>query len=268
MLPRLDSNPEPPFDSVLVQSLDLVPISDTRLATAGRFGGTWMPPNARAVALISDIAGALIRSFLPRSQYPQDFCTFLQTLSRTPDGHLYFAMHENAQLGPPSLFSVFEPNRIHVYKLDTSLNVLCEHILDGFADNAYYYLNRIKATDDGGFILLGGRRDFNDPSGYFAAWAQKFGPEDCVVGIAEQPLAQQAVLFPNPGSEGFSLLLNGEARNGTLLVLDALGRSVGTAPIRQSQARFDARHLAAGAYLYRAVDAQGTVQAVGRWVKE
>lgn len=74
--------------------------------------------------------------------------------------------------------------------------------------------------------------------------------------------------FPNPGTDGFSLLLNGEARNGTLVVTDALGRQVGTTPIKQSQARFDARHLESGAYLYHAVDAQGVEQAVGRWVKE
>lgn len=267
-LPYFDQDPEPPFDSIPQDALDLVPISDLRFASSGRFGGTWSPPQARAAVSIADASGAMIRYFLPRSNFVQDFPPFLQGLAANGTGQLYFAMHENGQAAPPSLFSVFEPNRIHVYKLDTGLNVLCEHILDGFAENAYYYLNRIKATDDGGFLLLGGRRDFNDPSGYFAAWARKFGPDDCVVGIAEQPLAQQAVVFPNPGTEGFSLLLNGEARAGTLLVMDALGRHVGSASIRQSQARFDARHLAPGAYLYRAVDAQGTVQAVGRWVKE
>jgi len=85
-------------------------------------------------------------------------------------------MHENAQLGPPSLFSVSEPNRVHVYKLDTSLNVLCEHIVDGFLENAYYYLNRVKATDDGGFMLMGARRDLSDPSGYFEGRAQNSLP--------------------------------------------------------------------------------------------
>lgn len=265
-MPYLDQSP--PLDSVPQDALDLVPISNRRFASSGRLGGTWSPPRARSSVLIIDASGSLIRYFLPRSSFIQDFPPFLQGLAANGAGQLYFAVHENGQAAPPSLFSVFEPNRIHVYKLDTSLNVLCEHILDGFAENAYYYLNRIKATDDGGFLLLGGRRDFNDPSGYFAAWARKFGPEDCVVGIAEQPHAQQAVVFPNPGTEGFSLLLNGEARNGTLLVMDALGRHVGSAPIKQSQARFDARELAPGAYLYRAVDAQGAVQAVGRWVKE
>ncbi len=177
-------------------------------------------------------------------------------------------MHENAQLGPPSLFSVFEPNRIHVYKLDTSLNVLCEHILDGFAENAYYYLNRIKATDDGGFLLLGGRRDFNDPSGYFAAWAQKFGPDDCVVGIDEQPVQERANVFPNPGREGFTLLLNGEAIAGNVLLHDARGSLVGVTTMRQGQARIDANQLPSGLYLFRVQDTRGATVATGRWVKE
>jgi len=248
--------------------MDFVPISTTRFATAGRFGGTWSPPMARAAVVVSDTTGALIRSFRPRSTYPQDYTPFLQALSRTPDGNLYFAMHENAQLFPPNLFNVFEPNRLHVYKLDTSLNVLCEHIVDGFADNAYYYLNRIKATDDGGFMLMGGRRNFDDPSGYFEAWARKFGPSDCTVGVEERQTAAGATLFPNPGREGFTLLLNGEALQGTLLLHDALGRACGSVPIRQGQARFDAQALATGVYVYHAQDMKGRTLATGWWVKE
>jgi len=76
-MPHMDSSPEPPFDSVLVQSLDLVPISTDRFVTAGRFGGTWSPPAARAVAVVSDTTGSVIRSFMPRSTYPQDFSPFL-----------------------------------------------------------------------------------------------------------------------------------------------------------------------------------------------
>lgn len=265
-LAHLDQSPEPPFDTVPRGSLDFLPISASRFASSGHFGAI-SPPLRRAAVLVSDSLAAVHRLFLPRSEYPMDQPPFIQALSSTSEGNLWFAMHENAQLGPPSLFSVFEPNRIHVFKLDTSLNVLCEHLLDGFAENAYYYLNRIKATEDGGFLLLGGRRDLNDPSGYFAAWARKYGPDDCVVGITEKPPAD-AVIFPNPGREGFTLVLGGEAINGTLLVRDAMGRAVGRTLIRTGQARFDAFGLAAGVYVYRALDAQGALLAVGRWVKE
>ncbi len=266
LLPRVDR--APPFsDSLMVGVLDMTPISATRFAISGRFGSTWNPPAARAVVCIGDTTGATIRTWLPRSSYDQDFTPFLQGLTTAMDGNLWFAMHENAQLGPPSTYSVFEPNRIHVYKVDTSLNILCEHVLDGFADNAYYYITRIKATDDGGFILMGSRRDMSDPSGYFEAWAQKFAATDCSVGLSEA-VAEPAVLYPNPGREGFHLLLNGAAIAGALELLDATGRKVGQVPVQAGQAYFDARSLPAGLYLYRVLDRSGSAKATGRWVKE
>lgn len=263
----LDQDPEPPFDSIPWGTLDFVPISASRFATSGHFGPI-LPPRRRAAVLVSDSLATIQRLFLPRSTYPMDQPPFMQALSMGPDGNLFFAMLENAQLGPPSVFSVYEPNRIHVYKLDTSLNVLCEHILDGFAENAYYYLNRIKATDDGGFLLLGARRDFNDPGSYFAAWARKFSSLDCAVEVAELPAGQPSVVMPNPGREGFSMLLGGEAINGTLQVMDALGRLVGSSVIRQGQTYFDAQLLGSGLYVYQARDGQGLIRATGRWVKE
>lgn len=197
-----------------------------------------------------------------------DFPPYLQSLSATSDGSLFYAVHENFQFGLNPPWTPFEPNRTHVYKLDTSLNVLCEHILDGSVDNTYYFLNRIKATDDGGFILLGARRNLDDPSGYFEAWAQKFAASDCSVGLAEEQRTRQVVLFPNPGREGFTIVFNGETWSGDLELFDATGRLVSTTPIRTGQAQVRTYATAAGVYAYRALDKAGRVLATGRWVKE
>jgi len=94
------------------------------------------------------------------------------------------------------------------------------------------------------------------------------GTCDYTLGTPDISSSGGMVVFPNPGREGFTLLLGGEAINGTMLVLDALGRAVGSAPIRQGQSRFDAAGLAPGAYVYRALDAQAVPRATGWWVKE
>jgi hypothetical protein len=77
LLPRFDMDPEPPIDSIPGDVLDLVPISQTRFASSGRFGSI-IPPMARAAISIADTTGALIRGWLPRSSYPMDFTPFLQ----------------------------------------------------------------------------------------------------------------------------------------------------------------------------------------------
>lgn len=259
----LDVDPSPPFDSIPEGVLDLVPISRTRYATSGR-GGEGMFP----IVLISDSTREVFHHWLPRSTYTMDYPPFLQSLSQTQEGTLLYALHENYQYGTNPPYTPYEPDRIHVYKLDTSLNVLCEYIVDGFADNAYYTLHRIKASDDGGFILMGARRSFDDPSGYFEAWAQKFAATDCVTGMADSAHQREAVLFPNPSREGFTLMLSGEVVTGIVQVFDAAGRTTGSAPILGGQGYYDASGLPAGLYAYRVVDLRGEVRATGRWVKE
>jgi len=262
-LPSLDHDTIS-LDSIPEGVLDLVPISSTRYIVSGRgFGVDGTMP----LVIAADSAREVFHYWMPRSEYIMDFPPFLQSLSRTVDGELFYAVHENFQFGLSPPFTPFEPNRIHIYKVDTSLNIVCDHILDGFAENANYFVTRIKATDDGGFILMGSRRDMSDPSGYFEAWAQKFAAADCSVGLSEA-VAEPAVLYPNPGREGFHLLLNGAAIAGALELLDATGRKVGQVPVQAGQAYFDARSLPAGLYLYRVLDRSGSAKATGRWVKE
>lgn len=254
-------------DSALSGVLDMIPIDNDRLLSAGHYMNL-APDGYQTAVAIFDVNGAPQRTFLPQSSYYQDYPAIMSTVSDAGNGTLWFAMLENAQLGPPNLFSPFEPDRIHIYKLDTALNVLCDHLVDGFAENAYYYLNRIKATDDGGFLLLGGRRDFSEPAGKFHAWAQKFGAEDCVVGVHENAPLQAGVVYPNPGREGFTLLLTGAVLNGNVLLFDSHGAACQSGILRRSQAHLDTQDLATGLYLYRAMDEHGRILAQGRWLKE
>ena len=94
------------------------------------------------------------------------------------------------------------------------------------------------------------------------------GTCDFTLGVLEDLPDGELTITPNPGTDGFSLMLNGVSRNGNVFVLDALGRAVGSAPIRQGQARFDAQELPPGVFVYRATDLDGRLRATGRWVKE
>ena len=153
--------------------------------------------------------------------------------------------------------------------MDNDLNVLCEYELDGFATNMYYVPNRIKTTPDGGFVIIGGRKDMSDPNSNFVGWARKFNPTDCVVGVEESSGANNATIFPNPGTDGFSVLLSGPVLNrGSVQLYDATGAMVATTSMEQSAAKVDGRQLTVGLYLYRVVDQAGNLRASGRWVKQ
>ncbi|HRD53443.1 MAG TPA: T9SS type A sorting domain-containing protein [Flavobacteriales bacterium] len=94
------------------------------------------------------------------------------------------------------------------------------------------------------------------------------GACDYTLGVPEDLHGGTLTIMPNPGTDGFSLMLNGVSLNGNVFVLDALGRAVGSAPITQGHARFDARELPTGVFVYRATDLDGRMRATGRWVKE
>ncbi len=252
-------------DSVLVDCMYMTLLSGDTIISSGRFNSISSGMRTALVRFAPD--GTYAGTYLPRGDFFQDGPAGIQGHDLTYDGKLIFAMIENFFPGPPNYEMGTAPSRVRVYRLDTLLNVECEFLLDGFEDNAYYYLTRIKATSDGGAVLMGSRRDLNtmeQPRG----WIMKLGPDQCYTGLEEQSVYGESQVYPNPGSDGFTLLLNGPVlRRGRLLLYDAQGRSLAEYPIEHSVATVDARHLSSGMYLYRVLDQAGVPVVAGRWIK-
>ncbi|MCW5898747.1 MAG: T9SS type A sorting domain-containing protein [Flavobacteriales bacterium] len=255
-----------PPDSVLKDCMYMTLLEGDTIISSGRYNPISSGMRAALIRLAPD--GAYAGMFLPSGAFFQEGPAGIQGHDLTPDGKLLFARIENFFTGPPNYEVGVAPSRVRVYRLDTLLNVECEFLLDGFEDNAYYYLMRIKAASDGGALLMGSRRDLNtmeQPRG----WIMKLGPDQCYTGLGEHPVYGESQLYPNPGSDGFTLLLNGPVlRRGRLLLYDAQGREVAEYPINQSVAQVDARHLSSGMYLYRVLDPTGVPVDAGRWIKE
>lgn len=141
-------------------------------------------------------------------------------------------------------------------------------MIDGFAENVYYLLYRIKPMPDGGYLLLGGRWDFNNPQMDFAAWARKLGPDECFTGVDDGLAISAAFAYPNPGSDAVRFTLNGPQRTARAELFDARGRLVASDRLHHGQAEIDARALRSGMYFWRIVDAKGSLVGSGKWVKE
>ena len=265
--PHADPDPFITSDSLLGGALTLRPLSNGKYIVGGQIED--VNYDRRSAVYKIDDTGAVLAIFSPSTTYPNDYSALTSTLDNIDDSTFYFLSWKNIALTPNNApYAPYEPDQIVVYKLDNALNVLCQYVLDGFVDNAYYVPNRIKTSPDGGFVLLGGRKDMTIANSNFEGWAQKFAPSDCMVGVHENAVAEQVPAFPNPGRDGFSILLNGPVTDGMLELFDATGKLKSTTAMHQSRAHVDAQGLATGLYLYRVFDAKGKFRGTGKWQKE
>lgn len=252
-----------PADSVMTREMCPHALPGGNIFSSGVYGN-YFPDGYRAIVERISGTGELLDIFFPRSSYYSDYPACLNALVKIDENRYLFAMMEN--------FQVYEdgsqPSRIHFYEMDTLFNVHCEGIVDGFDDNAYFFLERVKRTEDGGMLLIGSRKDLNVPGSKPAAWVMKLGPGSCVSGIGTNA-ASGARIFPNPGTNGFTITLsNGSAQSGRIMLFDAQGRSILVQPFVGGTGYVSTADLGTGIYFYRVVDRAGRSLAAGRWVKE
>lgn len=259
------SGAEPLMTNSFGQMLELIPLSATSAVIGGSnlFGGN----GTRAAVMKVDLATGEWQSvFLPVSGQPADQAALLKCMDRDTEGNLLFAFIGNYQSYPNAQLTL-EPSRIHVYKLDTSLNLICSNVVDGFADSTYYQLQRIQHTSDGGFYLVGSRVDLSQPEIRFDAWARKFDIDDCFTAVPE-PIERKGLIFPNPGTDCLHIVLPRLSSPVQLVLDDATGRTARSLRLSGDRVLLDTRDLKSGLYYYRVLDSAGAVLAAGRWIRE
>lgn len=252
------------FQNAIADVMHMEQIASGNLIVSGRPRGEGL----RTVVIKLSTDGDWLGSFHPASDYPQDHPAAYGAIALS-DEHLFVASMENFFEGQMvgTYFLPDHPNQVSIFKLDTALNIVCENIVDGYSENVYYWVDRIRATTDGGYILVGGRFDLNATQPRMAAWAQKFGPEDCFVGLKETVQVNYSV-FPNPGEDQFSFTINGSLPSALLTLFDANGRAMGNSQLKNNKVDMDTSDLPPGLYTFRLIDgASGQHIASGRWIK-
>lgn len=206
-------------------NVDLLKLPSGNILVGGRYrldqGGSF-----RSALQMVDQELNLLQQFTPASTHALDHVALSQCLDTTPDGHILFGHMERFDPLSPEVLLPW-PDVVRIYKLDTDFNVLCEYVVDGFADSTYYTLYRVKATPDGGAVALGSALDLTIPDAPPRAWVRRFAPSECVsTGMPPQHAEGQLLLYPNPGHEGFQLVLPAGMHMPELHVFDATGRLV------------------------------------------
>lgn len=246
-------------------NVDLLKLSQGTILVGGRYrndqGGS-----LRSVMQKVDEDLNLLQQFAPVSPHDFDHVALHQCIDTTPNGHILFGHMERFDVLTPEALIPW-PNEVRIFKLDTNLNVLCEYEVNGFADSTYYTLARMKATPDGGAVALGSALDLTTPGAKPKAWVRRFAAADR--GFTSMPPQHehgQLQVHPNPGSEGFHLVLPAGMLRPRLHVFDPSWRLVHQATY-QAADRVATDHWPAGIYAVVLQDERMGSWS-GRWMKE
>lgn len=245
-------------DSVLDDQMELRRLPGGNLIMAGRLGDWLYLGYYHSIVMKMTGSGEVQDMAYFDSPFPFDQVGVLSSMCDAPEDDFYFAYVENMAIA-----SQVDASNIRVLRMDTSLNVLCEWLVEGIAEGAYYNLQRIKATSDGGFMLLGGRRQIGDAT--LNAWARKFTGTDCNAGTAGHDRTRRDMIFPNPGSSGFTWTSE-TLQTGTFTLFDAIGREVWTNQVQSGLVKATGLWLKPGVYHYRVVDQSGSRILSGLWL--
>lgn len=159
-----------------------------------------------------------------------------------------------------------DPSWIFLSKLDQDLNPIWTKLYGG---NMFYQIYSIKATLDGGAIMACRTYDYLTQDHEHDILIIKVDEDGLIVGTEEEPsglTAQDAIVYPNPGSE-FLKVQSGPQINGALFELfDLSGNLVLSTTLDERMETIDTNALQPGTYPYR-VTYQKKIVANGKWVK-
>jgi hypothetical protein len=148
-------------------------------------------------------------------------------------------------------------------RLDKDLNIIWTKYYGG---DAYYVLWTVKATSDGGCLLLGTRYDYLTQNEERDIFIIKVDENGNVTSVKDNPgiMAKEAILYPNPGAN--TLHIQTALKDATLEMYDANGRLVVQQNINETTS-VNTSALNQGMYFYRIMQ-NGEVKDSGKWVKQ
>lgn len=155
---------------------------------------------------------------------------------------------------------------LELIKYDTLLNMQWQKFYGG---NMYYGLWGIKATSDGGCLLLGST--FNDQLQYNERdiIIIKVDSNGIVTGDHghQEIQSHDAIVYPNPGTDYLIIESGPQISGATFTMTDMQGKSVFHTTLNQRSVRLSTNNQSPGVYLWSITYGNKIVE-TGKWVKE
>ncbi len=158
------------------------------------------------------------------------------------------------------------PSWYFVIQTDSMLNVRWERFYGG---DAYYLMQKIIATNDGGCLIAGTRYDYlNATEEELDIHILKLNNEGLFVGNQNDINIEirEAIVFPNPGTNNIKVRIAAQYPVSTFELFDINGKQVLTEQITGKWGDINTSFLKAGTYIYRIHNTDGLFE-TGKWVK-
>ncbi|MCK9269541.1 MAG: T9SS type A sorting domain-containing protein [Bacteroidales bacterium] len=194
-----------------------------------------------------------------------DFLAIASGISFRNYDSIFIGATHNINIG--DLYYSTQDSWFVILQTDSSLNVRWERFYGG---DAYYILNNVVATPDGGCLIGGWRYDYhNTSSQQNDVVLFKLNNQGLITGDSELSglETKEAVVFPNPGNEVLIVRVGVQYQRSLFVLFDLNGRQMLQHEINASQAAISTSHLNSGTYLYRITSPDGLYE-TGKWIKQ
>jgi len=168
----------------------------------------------------------------------------------------------------PSTFWQPDPTWIQLSKMNSSFELTEQFYYGG---DGMYIPYDIISTSDGGILVTGNYYNPNavplvhqrDP------FVLKVNKDGLIVNIddPQQPIAQEALVFPNPGTEFLQVKLAIQHKSAHIQLIDIGGRLVLETDLTGDLQQVETSQLGPGTFIYR-ITASNRVIGSGKWVKQ
>jgi len=167
---------------------------------------------------------------------------------------------------PPGLYFGSFASWYYVLQTDSNLNVRWERFYGG---DAFYMMQKIIASKDGGCIIAGTRYDYQHVTEEeLDIHVLKLNSEGLLVSTPEEQSIQmrEALVFPNPGTDYLKVRVAAHHRQSTFELFDINGRIILTESIIGKWGEINTSALPSGTYIYRVYNEEGLFES-GKWLK-
>jgi hypothetical protein len=157
---------------------------------------------------------------------------------------------------------------IIITRLDTNLNVLWTKY---YLDNHYRDLQNIYATQDGGILIAGQRRNIQDlklnPTAYLIK-IDKDGNLPTATNNIEKDIPWSITVYPNPSTRLFEIKLDRDFDNLRVKIIDLNGNNlIISKTLQKGMNSLDLNYLPNGMYIYSISRDGKDINMSGKWMK-
>lgn len=138
-----------------------------------------------------------------------------------------------------------------------------------FGGDAYYFLQSVVATQDGGAILVGTKYDYPTQSYQCDIYLVKVNENGVLTndGHNQPQPVHDAIIFPNPGSDYMIIESGSQISFAEFQMINIEGKQVIKKTLSERKMTFDTQFLSTGSYVWQILFHDRIVE-TGKWIKK